>query len=298
MRRLTRVTMAAAAGGALALGLVAGPALGAPPQVPVGQVLISDTQGIIWSYELATDELSRFADVTPNNFDIQYTGPRSLLIGNNSGFVSELDLGTFDETTLFGDLAGSRGLSVSPRGGGTYYIAEADAGAISVVAPNSTLPERLIEGLGQLENVAVDKQGIVYFSAGSELGRLDPSADPVVAEVVATLPDDVAQLNGFVLSPDGSTAYVTTSSGQGVYEVDLSTGAFTEAYSGPAPGGSAEDVALARNGDLYVVFTGPAGPPRGLYRIAAGTYTLEPLYLDDVDLFDPVDILLTPFQGF
>lgn len=289
--------IAASALGAVLVGTAAAASLtaGAFAAVSPGQVLISDTQGVIWSYDLGTDELSHFANVTRSNYDIQYTGPRTVLIGNNDGFVSELNLATQDETTLWDGLEGSRGLAVSPRRGGTYYIAEANAGAISVVAPGSTEPATLIDGLVLLENVAVDKQGIVYYTAGTQLGRFDPSADPVVGETVAALPDDVAQLNGFVLSRNGRTAYVSSISGKGVYEVDLNTGDYTEAYAAQALPGSAEDVALAPNGDLYIIYNGEQG---GLYRIPSGSEAIEVVYLNDGTLYDPVDILLTPFRGF
>ncbi len=68
-----------------------------------GQVLISETSGMLWSYDIRTGEVSEFAAVSGGNFDIQFLGPQRLLIGNINGFVSQLDLRNFQETLVSDD---------------------------------------------------------------------------------------------------------------------------------------------------------------------------------------------------
>lgn len=294
----TRVVIGLA-GAVLVLAVTAAAAPAAP--VEQGKVLISETSGVIWQYDIATDTLNELTRVEePSNFDIQYTGPRSLVIANNRGFLSELDLTTLVETRVVEGFGESRGVAVSPRRGGTYYVADVEVCSIFEIHPGST-PILLTDEVCGIENVALTKAGDVYYSLSTEIGRIDPSADPITTEIVATFPEGAELLNGFVVTPQG-TAYVAATAGpdRGVYEVDLSTGDVTPVWVGE-PLLNPEDVALTPQGDLYVIDSAFLQPPEsffpGLYKIPAGGGSIEPLYVGD-PFGDVVDLLLTPFKGF
>lgn len=114
LRRTTTVMLGAVA--LLTGSLTVATASGLEP----GHVLISQTDGTIWDYDIGNDDLTELARVQGQNFDIQYTGPRTVLVANNDGFVSELDLVTLSETVVADGFEESRAIAVSPRKGGTY----------------------------------------------------------------------------------------------------------------------------------------------------------------------------------
>lgn len=282
-------------------------AIGAKPAWSPGQVLISETSGVLWSYDIGTGEVSEFATVNNGNFDIQFLGPQALLIGNINSFVSQLDLRSFQETLVSDSdlLTSPIGLAASPREGGVYYFAdpmldESEVGGVFAFDPRSGELDLLVE-IGA-NDVAVDNSGLVYFTDGSRLGRFDPTQEPIQVEEVAVIEN--TNLNGLVVTPTGQVFVVSTGTPEGdpvgVYQVDTDTGKATPIHEG-APLRNPEDVAFAPNGDLYIIDSAFLQPPEnfvpGLYRMPRGGGDIETLHTGE-PFGDVVDILVTPFTGF
>ncbi len=257
---------------------------------PANLVLISQTDGVIWSYDIDTGQVSQFATVTLPNFDIQFLKNKALLIGSGDA-IYQLDLRTLEESLVIQDnrLGLAVGLAVSRRAGGTYYIADLPAGLFAYDARSGQLQQLLaIEGI---EGIAVDRKGIVYLGRGPLIQRVDPSQDPLQLETMAEIPD--TGLNGMVLTNQGELYAVSTPGPSptitaGVYKVDLTTGEVTAIYEGD-PLGQPEDVAVDRNGDLYVI---DSAEPRRLFRIPSGGGEIETLHTGE-PFADTVDILLS-----
>jgi DNA-binding beta-propeller fold protein YncE len=215
-------------------------------------------------------------------------------------------LTTFEESLLLADAQVECPISaaLTPRGGGVTYVTDLCAQSLFALPSGSTTPEFLAD-VG--DNVEVDKRGRVYVAGGDTLLGVDPTTDPVEVETIRTI--DEAWLNGFAVTLTG-IAYIADSSPlqPAVYKVDVTTGELLATYTSPEFR-NPEDVAIAPNGDVYVSDSAFTQPPSnylpGLYLIPSGGTTVETLYQrgdpggpDEGDLGDPVDILLTPFQGF
>ncbi|MFQ5892688.1 MAG: extracellular solute-binding protein [Nitrospinota bacterium] len=273
---------------------------GLPSPGPVitnpGDLLISDTGGILWTFDVGTGEITDYRLPISGNFDIQYSGPQRIVIaGFESGEIYELDLGTgaFTLVTNHPALARPLGLAVDPSGGGTYYIADHERGVLAYDVQTGTMRVLVGQFEGATDGIALGQDGRILFTNHSgRVYRISP--DGTSLEVVA----DVGPygLNGIVVTPDGQVIAASTFQTLAVLSIDPATGAFSTLHEGP-PFRNPEDVAIGANGYVYIADTDfernfPDFVP-ALYRIQAGSPTLETLHAG-APLGDIVDILITP----
>jgi hypothetical protein len=275
------------------------------------QVLISQTDGVVWSYDLLTGELGLFTTVEGGNYDIEFTGEESLLIGRINESVSQLDLETFEENPVWaGDpLKSPMGVAVSPSN--VYYFADpgiddesGDYGAARLFGfdPQSGELDLLLTLAPAEIKVAVAESGRVYFTNRSLLGRFDPTEEPIRAEVIATI--DEAFLLGLAVTPTEDVYVAAAWIGDaddlgGVYKVETSSGQVIPVHVGE-PLRNPSDVEVAPNADVYVIDSAWMQPEEnrlsGLYRLPASGSDIETLHSGH-PLGDVIDIVLAPTRG-
>ncbi len=253
-----------------------------------GNLLISQTDGVIWAYD-AAGNLREHRLPFGGIWDIQYAGPQRLLIANSAAAqIWELDLETGDMWVLVeGDpLEFPIGLAVDPRGD-SIYIADSGEGGGGVYRFDRSTGELTQISEQSADGIAFGPDGYVYFAG---LARVLP--DGTGHEGVADLTG--YQANGFVFTPAG-TIIMSSMEPPAVLEIDPADGAITVLYEGAAMR-SPEDVVLAPNGDIYVIDSGYVEPhgfgdDPGLYLLHRDTGVLEELHRG-APLGDTVDLAL------
>jgi sugar lactone lactonase YvrE len=270
-----------------------------------GSLIISDTQGVLWAFDLERSELRLLHNLGfGGNFDIQYRRPFELIIANLGGSLHEFNILTRDITTLVqGPTVGAPiGVTVIP-GEGYYFTDHFSARRVLRYDPRTdaldviaTVPTGGGFGGGSLDGIAHDARGRLIVTAQSgHIFRI--STSPLNIEVITHISGH--SLNGIVLTRRG-TIIVTSHAPAAVFEVDPRTGTYTALWQG-LPLRNPEDVAIDHRGLIYVLDSDflhsfPDFLP-GIYSLNPDTSQLTALYTG-APLGDVVDILLTPFDGF
>jgi sugar lactone lactonase YvrE len=258
-----------------------------PIEMEPGEILISQTDGVLWVYDPETGSLEKHPLPFGGIWDIQWLGSDQVLIANSGEariWILDLTTGGFELLADGDPFQFPIGLALDPEE--NLWVADGHAGIIRL---NDAGAEVVVEPFGSPDGIVVADDGTVYFTAqGGTLYRVDESLLSNYAEVATA---EGYGLNGLVMRPDGRV--LATSIGpSALITFDPSDGAVSiEDYRTEMR--SSEDSAFAASGDIYVADSGMVdefGDDSGLY-VRRATGSLEQL-LRGEPLEDTVDLLV------
>ena len=289
----------------LALSVLGGTAIAQTPdpfiidpiEVGTGDVLISQTDGVLWVYDVDTGDLTDNPLPFGGIWDIQWASADSILIANSAeGRIWHLDL-TSGELALVAEgdpFQFPMGLALDPTDEDALWVADGIAGILRLDRSSGDVQVVVPPFGGSTDGIVVGDDGTVYFTDQSAVVyRVNPLA-PAGYESVA----DVGSygLNGLVF--DGAGLLLATATWpSAIVEVDVVTGAsIVHDYS--AEMRSSEDTAVGSDGTWWTIdsgFVSEFGDDSGLYRLPAPHVDLVELHRG-LPLGDTVDLLIVPPQ--
>ena len=268
-----------------------------------GDVLFSQTDGKLWTYEPDTGTLSEHPLPFGGVWDIQWNGglnTRILIANSGQARILELDLrtGEFEEVLCGAPLEFPLGVGLNPADPNELWIADS-AGVIRhdrVTGDTAVVVEPVAQNF---DGIAVSKSGdgqVYVTDSSSILYRVAPG-EPNDVEVVA----DVAGygLNGLVFDEglvfDGPNTLIATSiRPSAIVDIDVQTGSF-DVRDFSTDMRSSEDADFTRSGDLFIIDSGLVGEEfgvdAGLYLLPRGSSSIIEL-IRGAPLGDTVDILV------
>lgn len=278
-------------------------------------VLISDTSGKLFLYDIRTGILDTYAEFTfpscpgyesVGNFDIQYLDYEHLIIANwECGAIYKFNLRT-KVTSLISKNAFIRpiGIAVSKKKGGIYYVADQERGILAYNARDGSV-EIVLEGWNP-DGISLDPQGRIYFTRGDDyIYRV--SSDGLAEEVRHM---SSHKLNGIVCTSQSTTLVASMDSFGGPHGAIISTFrdfqySYLHYYEPPLDCPQVwlrdpEDVAFDRNSDFIYIIDSDyqnSNIVPGLYRLRVGVNSCLEVLHQGPPLVDPVDILLYSIRG-
>lgn len=273
-----------------------------------GWIIISDATGILWALNVETKETYKYHQFDESfwggNFDIQYIGPKKLLIANyGCHCIGEFDLRTKELSIITDSLLSSPiGVSVSPRG--YYYIADHDGFVLSYDLKTEIFEILADSGpngetFDMPDGIVEDKKGRVIMTDHSgRIYRITPKDKSI--EIIAYL--EGYSLNGVILTNKGQLI-VASHNPPAIFKVDPDTGEYLNLYEGDPgdPLRNPEDIAIDSKGNMYILDSDfmhlyeDFSP--GIYVLGKGSSQLNTLYTGE-PFQGVVDLLITPFRGF
>jgi predicted metal-dependent enzyme (double-stranded beta helix superfamily) len=259
-----------------------------PIEMQPGEILISQTDGVLWVYDPETGSLEDHPLPFGGIWDIQWLGSDQVLIANSGDariWILDLPSGEFQLLADGDPFQFPIGLALDPAAE-NLWVADGHAGIIRF---NNGGAEVVVEPFGSPDGIVVADDGTVYFTAeGGTLYRVDETLPGNYAEVATA---EGYGLNGLVMRSDGRV--LATSMGpSALITFDPSVGTVSiEDYRTEMR--TSEDSAFAANGDIYVADSGMVdefGDDPGLY-VRRATGGLEQL-LRGEPLGDTVDLLV------
>ncbi len=265
-----------------------------PVAAAAGDVLISQTDGVLWLYDPDTGDLASHALPFGGTWDIQWDGPRRVLIANSSASrIWRLDLATGElDLIAEGDPLGFPiGLALDPTDPGALWIADHFAGILRLDRSSGDLEVVVPPFEGAMDGIVVGSEGTVYFTNQSGVVYRVASEAPLGYEPVV----DVGPygLNGLVFDPAGALL-ATSTWPSAVAEIDVAAGTFT-VHDFSTAMRSAEDTAVGGDGLWWVIdsgFVAQFGDDPGLYTVDPSAGVAE--VLRGAPLGDAVDLLIVP----
>ena len=265
-----------------------------PIDLEPGDVLISETDGTLWVYDLDDESLEAHPLPFGGVWDIQFVWQNTLFIANTGdGRIWVLDLpsgelGPLDDP-LFGQPFGMTIESDSAVGWSPVALWGAD-GASGVLRFDDGGAVQIVDMPG-VDGIVVAPDGAVYFTDLSGRLFVVDETQPDNYRLVADI--EGYSLNGIIMLPDG-TVLATSMGPAALIVIDPGTGDY-EVHDYPELW-SPEDSALGRTGEIYVIDSGfetQFGDQSGLYvRNADGTLTQLVSHQDYPEFGDTVDVLV------
>jgi hypothetical protein len=273
-----------------------------PFSVEPGQLLISQTDGVLWVYDpQANDGAGEIVNELPLPFggvwDIRWGDPGFLYLANSgAGRVLRLDMGSGQFEVLFeGDpLSFPIGVAFDNREDSALFIADNEQGVFNLDIDGPG-------GIPQLSSIAADgiefgPDGLVYFTTGGsdQVFQVDPyAATPAAVQIIGG--DMPYRFNGLVFSPQG-TLLATSVGPPAVVEFEYGSWEILNEYLIP-DAIFTEDVAVGLDGMLYVIDSScdesSCGSDPALWRVDPETGMVEEL-VDHGPFGDVVDLLVMP----
>ena len=272
-----------------------------PIKVDAGDVLISQTDGVLWVYDPDTGDLVGHHLPFGGTWDIQWASPQSIYMVNAfDGRVWQLDLPSGElELVAEGDpIRFPIGLSSDPTDEQALWVADSQTGIlrIDLLTQQAEVVVSPFNEEWAADGIAVDLYGSVFFTDLSpNLYRVAPGM-PGGYEVVAQV--EGYGLNGLVFESDGNLL-ATSMSPSAVIEIDVADGAFI-VHDFSTEMRSSEDTAVTSDRGWWVIdsgFVNEFGDDSGLYlSVDSGESLQEKLRGEPMG--DTVDVLVVPPQVF
>lgn len=272
-----------------------------PIEVDEGDVLMSQTDGVLWVYDPDTGDLVGHPLPFGGTWDIQWASSQSIYMVNAfDGRVWHLDLPSGElELVAEGDpLRFPIGLASDPTDEHALWVADSQTGILRIDLLTQQV-EVVVSPFNEgwaADGIAVDLYGSVLFTDLSpNLYRVAPGM-PGGYEVVAQV--EGYGLNGLVFEGDGNLL-ATSMSPSAVIEIDVADGTFI-VHDFTTEMRSSEDTAVTSDGGWWVIdsgFVNQFGDDAGLYLSVDRGESLQEK-LRGEPLGDTVDVLVVPSQAF
>lgn len=267
-----------------------------PVDVEMGDVLISQTDGVLWVYDPDSGSLVDYHLPFGGTWDIQWDGPDTILIANSGeGRIWQLSLSTgdLDLVAESDPLSFPIGLALDPTDGDALWIADHNTGILRLDRSTGVVTVVVPPFGGQPDGIVVASDGTVYFT--NQSGVVYRVAQELLQGYESVVDVGPYGLNGLVFDASGSL--LATSIGPpAVVEIDVGTGAFmVNDYSTEMR--SSEDTAVGSDGSWWVIDSGfvtEFGDDSGLYLVDLPRTNLSEL-LRGEPLGDTVDLLIVDF---
>jgi gluconolactonase len=247
------------------------PALPTSTAIP-GVIAAGQTWKVVWSWE-------------GNNVDGLIAGDDGtvLFANNDASNVMKVDPATGLATVLFSDVNTGGALSRS-KNGALFLATRGLNSAIVQLEPERKVLANSFHGEpldcvgGVVNDLAADSRGGVYVTiSGAGLYYANPQG------VVSQYGQDVAGVNGIVLSPDEKTLYVTNGPVMVAFDVQPDGSLTNQRDFGMLRGGGGDGSAVDAEGRVYVAtgssadvfapngeFLGSIPGPRGMHGVSFG----------------------------